>query len=129
MAAAAVSPISDSRAMPDSRFLAENLIPRPTSLFWELLHCSAVSTLAPRPRIPGERSTHCAAFRGWLCLKLDQQVAEIEHFLDGQEPLERDLLLGWLNSGGHAALISKEAAPAERALFLSDLEIVLELIR
>ena len=99
-----------------------------SSVFGELLHhATAVQPFPPSGVGRLERRGHFQAFLRWLCLDLERQVADLESFLGQQDVNARTLVIRWLESHS-SALVPDLAAPPERALFLSDLEIVLTLI-
>jgi hypothetical protein len=74
------------------------------------------------------RREYYRAFRRWLQLTLAQQCEDVEVLVSRQPVAGRRVLIRWMQSGGHCALVPREANPPERELFLGDLEIVLEIV-
>jgi hypothetical protein len=100
------------------------------------LSCGAdLTTLLPSDRsslfgrlldsISGEG--HRRAFRDWLRLNLELQLADLEEFLASLPAEQRVQLETRLASGWYTELVPHGAPAAERNLFLVDLETVLAL--
>jgi hypothetical protein len=75
------------------------------------------------------RRSHLEAFQEWLCFSLERQKEELEEYFAGLEGDRREILSNWLVLGPYASWVPAESREAERKLFYTDLEMVLELIR
>ena len=76
----------------------------------------------------GVRIAHYHAFLRWLCLKLEQQSADLERMMALQTPYVRTAFLQWLRGAAPATLIPSCALPPEPDLFVADLQVVVELM-
>jgi hypothetical protein len=75
------------------------------------------------------RQSHSQAFASWLNLNLEQQKSDLEDYLAG---LEEDIdasLANWIRLAPYRNLIPARAREVERQLYLTDLEVVLELLK
>ena len=75
------------------------------------------------------RVSHERVFAEWLNLSLERQRGEIERHLDQLDEDRRTVLAAWGALQPYAALPPAAAGEAERVLYLSDLEIILEILR
>lgn len=75
------------------------------------------------------RSSHERVFAEWLTYPLEQQRADLETYLDGMEEDRVTILQTWSSLAPYEKLPPEAAGDAERLLFTSDLEIILELMR
>jgi len=75
------------------------------------------------------RRSHNNIFMDWLCFSLEQQRIDLEKYLDSLSEDRRTILANWLEWPPFMNWIPAQSRPADRELFRSDLEIVLELIR
>jgi len=75
------------------------------------------------------RSSHARVFADWLNYPLTRQKADLEEYLLSIEGDRRTLLETWAALSPYRNLIPAEATAAERELFLSDLELILQLLR
>jgi hypothetical protein len=75
------------------------------------------------------RRSHVNVFMDWLCFSLEQQRADLESYLDsvGQDRLT--ILANWREWPPFMNWIPAQSRPADRELFRSDLEMVLEMVR
>ncbi len=75
------------------------------------------------------RQSHEEVFREWLNYPLEPQVRDVEKYLDSIEA-ERDTVLEtWLTLEPYQRLLPAGASEAERELYVTDLQLVLELLR
>jgi hypothetical protein len=74
-------------------------------------------------------SSHERVFSEWLSYPLEQQHADLESYLDGMDEDRRTILQTWSSLAPYEKLPPEAAGDAERLLFNSDLEIILELMR
>jgi hypothetical protein len=74
-------------------------------------------------------SSHERVFGEWLNYSLEQQHTDLEAYLDGMEEDRRTILQTWSSLAPYEKLPPEAARDAERLLFTSDLEIILELMR
>ena len=75
------------------------------------------------------RMSHEKVFGAWLAFSLERQRADLESYLDGLEDERQTILHTWGALAPYRKLPPEAAGDAERLLFNSDLEIILELIR
>ena len=75
------------------------------------------------------RQSHEEVFREWLNYPLEPQVRDVEKYLDSIED-ERDTVLGtWLTLEPYRRLLPAGTSEAERDLYVTDLQLVLDLLR
>lgn len=75
------------------------------------------------------RLSHTQAFSEWLNYSLEQQKIDLEEYLLSLEGDRRTILETWKNLAPYRSLLPTDASEAERQLFVSDLELILELLR
>ena len=75
------------------------------------------------------RSSHEKVFGEWLTYSLERQRSDLEAYLEGLEDDLATVLQTWGTLAPYQKLPPEAAGEAERHLFGSDLEIILELIR
>jgi hypothetical protein len=75
------------------------------------------------------RACHQEAFSDWLNFSLMQQRNDLEAYLNSIEDDRQTVLATWLDLSPYRGLIPTDATPAERRLYLSDLELILDLLR
>ena len=75
------------------------------------------------------RRSHTNVFTDWLCYSLEQQRKDLEDYLDSVEGDRQSILTTWTEWPPYMSWIPAQSRPADRELFRSDLEIVLELIK
>jgi len=75
------------------------------------------------------RQSHAQAFSAWLNLNLEQQKSDLEEYLSGLEEDVRSILATWIRLAPYRNLIPARAREVERHLYLTDLEVVLELLK
>jgi hypothetical protein len=75
------------------------------------------------------RRSHANTFMDWLCYSLEQQRADLEIYFDSVGPDRRTILANWREWPPYVNWIPAQSRAADRELFQSDLEIVLDLIR
>jgi hypothetical protein len=75
------------------------------------------------------RQSHSQAFAAWLNLNLEQQKADLEDYLAGLEEDIDAILANWIRLAPYRNLIPARAREVERQLYLTDLEVVLELLK
>jgi hypothetical protein len=68
-------------------------------------------------------------FAEWVNYSLDKQRSDLEAYLDGIEKPRADVLKSWAAIMPYKSLVPAGAGDAERYLYVSDLEIILELLR
>jgi hypothetical protein len=73
--------------------------------------------------------SHEAAFADWVSFSLDAQKRELVAYLSKREETSEEIIRSWLRVKPFATWIPAATRSAERALFLSDLDVVLELLR
>lgn len=74
-------------------------------------------------------ASHQQAFREWLSHSLEQQREDLEEYLGSIEGDRGALLNTWLTLTPYRNLVPTTAREAERHLYLSDLELILDLLR
>jgi hypothetical protein len=75
------------------------------------------------------RRSHTNVFMDWLCLSLEQQRADLESYLDTVGRDRQTILANWREWPPFMNWVPAQSRPADRELFRSDLEMVLEMIR
>jgi hypothetical protein len=75
------------------------------------------------------RLSHTQAVAEWLNFPLAQQKSDLEEYLDGLEGGRRQVLGAWAALMPQRGLLPADASEAEKQLFLSDLELILEMLR
>ncbi len=75
------------------------------------------------------RLSHEEAFGEWLNFPLAQQRGDLERYLESIEDEKSAVLRTWLTLAPYRNLIPAQAGAAERELYVSDLELILELLR
>jgi len=75
------------------------------------------------------RQSHAQAFSEWLNLSLEQQKNDLEEYLSGLEEDVDAILATWIRLAPYRNLVPARAREVERQLYLSDLEVVLELLK
>jgi hypothetical protein len=71
------------------------------------------------------RHQHLADFEDWLCLNVEQQMAELECYASSQSIKAPTLVRQWIQEKPFERLIPPDALPFQRRLFLEDMETVL----
>ena len=72
--------------------------------------------------------SHKNAFMDWLSFSLEQQRTDLENYLDSVGQDRRKIVANWRDWPPYMSWIPPQSRPADRELYKSDLEIVLELI-
>jgi hypothetical protein len=75
------------------------------------------------------RQSHTQAFAAWLNLNLEQQKSDLEDYLAGLEEDINSILANWIRMAPYRNLIPARAREVERQLYLTDLEVVIELLK
>ena len=75
------------------------------------------------------RESHEELFREWLTFPLDPQKRDLEEYLRGLEDDLRTVVDTWLTLAPHRHIIPVRATTAERELYVSDLDLILELLQ
>ncbi len=75
------------------------------------------------------RSSHESVFGDWLTYSLERQRADLESYFEGLDDDLGTVLQTWSTLAPYQKLPPEASGDAERLLFTSDLEIILELIR
>ena len=73
--------------------------------------------------------SHHQVFREWLNFPLEKQRRDLEDYLESLEGERKKVLQTWLTLTPYKNLVPVDAVEAERLLFISDLELILELMR
>ncbi len=75
------------------------------------------------------RQSHTQVFSEWLNLNLEQQKGDLEEYLSGLEEDVDALVATWIRLAPYRNLIPPRAREVEKKLYLSDFEIVMELLK
>jgi hypothetical protein len=75
------------------------------------------------------RQSHTQVFSAWLNLNLEQQKADLEEYLSGLEEDVDSILANWVRMAPYRNLIPARAREVERQLYLTDIEVVIELLK
>lgn len=110
--------------------IGEALTPAPASRFYRLMRrASEYDKALRRKPTEAQRTAFYHAFLRWLCVKIEDQCADIEDLLAHQQDgPQSDEFRRWLLNHDYETLIPGWALEAERELFLTDLSIVVELL-
>jgi hypothetical protein len=73
--------------------------------------------------------SHEAAFADWVSFSLEAQKRELSAYLSQREEPGEEIVKSWIRVKPFPTWIPETTRSAERALFLSDLDILLELLR
>ncbi len=74
-------------------------------------------------------NSHRQVFAEWLNFSLEQQRLDLEEYLHSVEDDRGKLLDTWLTLTPYRNLLPAEAREAEKLLYISDLEFILDLLR
>ena len=75
------------------------------------------------------RLSHAQAMGEWLNFPLARQKGDLEEYLNSLEGGRQRVLETWEALEPHRSLLPTDASEAEKELFLSDLQLILELLR
>ena len=75
------------------------------------------------------RESHEEVFREWLTYSLEPQKNDLEEYLGGLDDDRNTVIEAWSTLEPYRQLIPVRATQAERELYVSDLELILELLR
>ena len=75
------------------------------------------------------RDSHVGAFQEWLTFNLEQQRADLELYLSALIEDKKKVIENWLQTAPYRMLIPSGSRLAERSAYISDLEIILELLK
>jgi hypothetical protein len=75
------------------------------------------------------RACHQEVFAEWLNYSLEQQRNDLEGYLNSIEDNRQTVLKTWLELTPYHNLLPADASAAERRLYLTDLELILDLLR
>lgn len=75
------------------------------------------------------QESHEESFREWLAYPLEPQKRDLEKYLGSLEAEPQTVLDAWLAVAPYRQLTPARATRAERELYLSDLELILSLLR
>lgn len=75
------------------------------------------------------RASHDEVFHQWLTYPLARQKSDLEDYLSSLEEKRETVLQAWLALSPYQNLVPADASEAQKTLFVSDLEVILELLR
>lgn len=75
------------------------------------------------------RQSHSQIFSDWLCFNLEQQKRGLEAYLVELHEDRKIVLATWIRLAPYRHYPPADAREVERSLFITDLEMVLELLR
>lgn len=75
------------------------------------------------------RESHQHVFSEWLCFGLEQQKEEVAEYMGALEESPRLVIENWIRFSPYRNFIPVETREAERRLYLSDLDAVMEMLR
>jgi len=73
------------------------------------------------------RQQHLQTFDAWLCLSLEQQMEALSRYLVSHGENRREIVRRWIEEKPYLQLVPPSVGQAQKALFITDLEVVLEL--
>jgi hypothetical protein len=71
---------------------------------------------------------HRAVFEAWLCLNLKDQASEMERYAAAQDAPSHAVFSAWAHDRLYQRLIPPGAIKAQRELFVTDMEVILDLL-
>ena len=74
-------------------------------------------------------ASHSRAFREWLQFGLEHQKADLDLYLSSLSTNRRTILETWLRLSPHRNFVPAAARAAERKLYMTDLEVLLGLLK
>lgn len=72
--------------------------------------------------------THIQSYRSWVAMNLEQKRADLYLYLVSLSSDKRQVLQTWLMTTPYRALVPLHTQPVEREVFLSDMQILLDLL-
>jgi hypothetical protein len=75
------------------------------------------------------RRSHARVFQDWLCLNLEQQKADLLEYLAELPGSPASAFATWLHLARYREMAPAAAQEVERRLYISDLELLLELLK
>jgi len=75
------------------------------------------------------RQSHDETFRQWLNLGLEEQKADLMLYFAGMPTSRQVLVENWLRLTPYRSLVPFDASPADQELFLSDIELLLKVVK
>lgn len=75
------------------------------------------------------RQSHMQVFSEWLCFGLDQQKEEVAEYMTGLEERLPLVIENWIRFSPYRNFVPADAREAERQLYLTDMEMVIEALR
>jgi hypothetical protein len=75
------------------------------------------------------RRSHARVFQDWLCLNLEQQKADLHEYLAELPGNPAAAFATWTNLAPYRNLVPPGAQDVERQLYMTDLEMLLELLK
>ncbi len=75
------------------------------------------------------RESHEQTFADWLCYPLEHQKTELDDYLSALDTPPRMVVEAWVRQTPFGGFVPSTARETERQLYLSDLEVLLELLR
>jgi hypothetical protein len=75
------------------------------------------------------RRSHSDIFQEWLCFGLERQKEELEEYFSGLPGDKRGIIATWLSIEPYGVWVPADSRDVERNIFLTDLSVVLDLIR
>ena len=73
------------------------------------------------------RQEHLETFDAWLCLSLEKQMEALSRYLVSHGENRRETVRSWIEGKLYVQLVPPSAEQIQKALFITDLEVVLEL--
>jgi hypothetical protein len=75
------------------------------------------------------KQSHRKTFSQWLCFTLEEQKADLDLYLSALAGNKRGILEAWLQLTPYRNLVPAAVRRAEKQLYLTDLEALLELLK
>ncbi len=75
------------------------------------------------------RESHEESFREWLAYPLEPQKRDLEQYLESLDTERQTVLDAWVTVTPYRRLVPARATQAEQELYVSDLELILTLLR
>ncbi len=92
-------------------------------------HFGLAQVYSPEEAEQALRASHMDVFTEWLNYPLARQKSDLEEYLGSLEESRDTVLRAWTALNPYRNLTPMDASEAQKELFVSDLEVILELLR
>lgn len=92
-------------------------------------HFGFSQRFTPREADKTMKRSHMNIFSDWLCFSLEEQKEDLDRYLDEIEADRNDVLANWTAFPPFTGFIPTQARDPQRQQFLSDMNVMLDLLR